>query len=58
MELLRILLTAAHGYRLLSRQHAFAPPGLEGFRPAFLLAARTGFQSRQPAAKEINHSEP
>ena len=35
----------------------FAPPGLEGFRPAFLLSARTGFLSRQPAANEINYFE-
>jgi hypothetical protein len=35
----------------------FAPPGLEGFRPAFLLSARTGFLGRQPAANEINYFE-
>ena len=33
----------------------FARPGPEGFRPAFLSLARTGFLSRQTAANEINH---
>jgi hypothetical protein len=51
----RILPSAVYGYRLLSRQHVFAPPGLEGFRPAFHLAARTGFLSRQSAANETIH---
>jgi hypothetical protein len=33
----------------------FAPTGLEGFRPAFLLFARMRFLSRQPAVNKISH---
>src|SRR5260370_30428393 len=50
-----ILPRGAHGYRLLPRRHVCAATGLEGFRPAFLSLARTGFLRRHTVANEINH---